>query len=96
MLTFVANFNAFDLIYTTQGRWPEHITLGQENGDIKGRISHIEHLGGETNVYLDCGTIGQISIQLFGGHKFEIDSTVTARFEQDRGSRFDKDGATIY
>jgi multiple sugar transport system ATP-binding protein len=80
----------------TIGIRPEHITLGHENGDIEGRISHIEHLGGETNVYLDCGDIGHISVRLFGEYEFEIDSTVAAKFNKDRAFKFDAAGNAVY
>src|ERR687892_1864015 len=35
----------------TLGIRPEHLELSREAGAIPGTISHVEHLGGETNVY---------------------------------------------
>ncbi|MFK5977525.1 MAG: ABC transporter ATP-binding protein [Rhizobiaceae bacterium] len=80
---------------TTIGIRPEHITLGHKNGDIEGSVSHVEHLGGETNLYLDCKGAGLISLRLFGEHEFKIDDKHTARFEPGREFRFDDAGMTI-
>ena len=36
----------------TLGIRPEHLEISRETGAIPGTISHVEHLGGETNVYV--------------------------------------------
>lgn len=79
----------------TIGIRPEHVTLGHKSGDIEGSVSHVEHLGGETNLYLDCGEAGLISLRLFGEHDFTIDEKHAARFEPGREFRFDNAGLTI-
>ena len=35
----------------TIGIRPEHIQPNKKSGDVKGRVSHVEHLGGDTNLY---------------------------------------------
>ncbi|NKB53599.1 MAG: ATP-binding cassette domain-containing protein [Rhizobiaceae bacterium] len=80
---------------TTIGIRPEHIILTQEDGDVSGTVSHIERLGGDTNVYLDCGEAGLISTRLFGEHDYEVDSKLSAKFDPDRVYRFDQNGDTI-
>lgn len=79
----------------TIGIRPEHISVGQKKGDIQGVVSHVEHLGADTNLYLDCDEAGQIAIRLFGEHSFEIDSKLYAKFQPDRVYKFDDADNTI-
>ncbi len=79
----------------TIGIRPEHILLGGEGGDIEGTVSHIERLGGETNLYLECGDMGLISVRLFGAYDFNIDEKLSGKFEDGRTFKFDKAGNTI-
>ncbi|WP_367717951.1 ATP-binding cassette domain-containing protein [Nitratireductor sp. GISD-1A_MAKvit] len=79
----------------TIGIRPEHISIVPAGGDIEGRVSHIEHLGADTNVYLDCGEAGLICARLFGEQNFEIDSMLHAKFEAPRVFRFDDQGKVI-
>jgi multiple sugar transport system ATP-binding protein len=79
----------------TLGIRPEHIRLDREQGDALGAISHIEHLGADTNVYLDCENAGLLTVRLFGHHDFEIGSKIFAQFEREKVFRFDENHATI-
>jgi multiple sugar transport system ATP-binding protein len=74
---------------------PEHIRLHTGEGDIEGAVSHIEHLGADTNVYLDCEKAGLLTVRLFGHHDFAIGARTYAQFERDRVFRFDADNKTI-
>lgn len=82
-------------VSTTTGIRPEHISLSKTKGDLKGTVSHVERLGGDTNVYLTCGDAGLISVRLFGEHNYDVDSICYAVFDQSRIYRFDADGQTI-
>jgi multiple sugar transport system ATP-binding protein len=79
----------------TIGVRPEHIRLDPQSGDAAGAVSHIEHLGADTNVYLDCDGAGLLTVRLFGHHDFEIGSRVFAQFAEDKLFRFDADQKTI-
>jgi multiple sugar transport system ATP-binding protein len=79
----------------TVGVRPEHIRLVASGGDILGTVSHIEHLGADTNVYLECDRAGLLTVRLFGHHDFEIGSRLFAQFDQKRVFRFDSDHRTI-
>ena len=79
----------------TIGIRPEHISLDVNKGDIKGVISHVEHLGGDTNVYLDCADAGILTIRLFGDHDFKINSKAFANFGPKRTFHFDENDNTI-
>jgi multiple sugar transport system ATP-binding protein len=79
----------------TVGVRPEHIRLHSQEGDVMGAVTHIEHLGAETNVYLNCNGAGLLTVRLFGHHRFEIGSHVFAQFEREKVFRFDADHRTI-
>lgn len=79
----------------TVGIRPEHITLNSTKGDVSGKVSHVEQLGGDTNVYLDCGDVGLVSIRLFGQHNVEIDSVQFAAFEKGKTYYFDDVGERL-
>jgi len=79
----------------TIGIRPEHISLNEKSGDIAGTVSHVEHLGGDTNIYLDCGDIGLISIRKFGQYDVEVESNKFAVFEKNQILKFDADDKTI-
>ena len=79
----------------TIGIRPEHISIGHKTGDIQGVVSHVEHLGADTNIYLECGQAGLISIRLFGEHDHEVGSKLAAKFNSGRTYKFDQSGNTI-
>ena len=80
---------------TTTGIRPEHISISKTKGDLKGAVSHIERLGGETNVYLNCAEAGLVSVRMFGEHDHKIDEPCYAVFDQSRIYRFDEKGRTM-
>ena len=80
---------------TTTGIRPEHISLNKTKGNLKGTVSHVERLGGDTNVYLNCGDAGLISVRLFGEQDYEIDTLCHAVFDKSRIYRFDANDKTL-
>ncbi len=79
----------------TIGIRPEHISLDLKKGEIEGIVSHIEKLGGDTNVYLNCGDIGLLSVRLFGDHDYAIDAKAFATMAADSVFKFDGDGNRV-
>ena len=79
----------------TVGVRPEHIELSSEGGQLSGTVSHIERLGGDTNIYLDCGEAGLISARQFGQHDYEVDSKMSVGFDPSHSFRFDQNDNTI-
>lgn len=79
----------------TIGIRPEHISVGEDAGDIEGVVSHVEHLGADTNLFLDCGKAGLLAVRLFGEHDFKINAKLFAKFQADRVFRFDAAGDVI-
>ena len=79
----------------TLGIRPEHLAISRSEGKIPGTISHVEHLGGETLVYVRSAEHGLVTVRLFGEHKFTVDEDVFVTPEAARCYHFDKDGKRI-
>ncbi len=76
----------------TLGIRPEHITLDPAGGDVEGHVTHVEHLGADTNIYLDCEQAGLMVVRAFGEQHVEEKSRYFMRFDPDRIFTFDADG----
>ncbi len=79
----------------TIGVRPEHLTLSAEKGDWKGKVVHIEHLGADTNVYLETEKTGLITSRLFGEVRYAPDTVLYASAEPRFIYRFDEAGKVI-
>ncbi len=77
----------------TIGLRPEAISLG-DDGPIAGEISHLEHLGADTNVYVHVND-KLLTVRLFGQHDYEVGSTVRLCFSPESVFRFDVEGKRI-
>jgi multiple sugar transport system ATP-binding protein len=80
---------------TTLGIRPEHLGISREAGAIPGTISHVEHLGGETNVYVRTDRHGLLTVRRFGEHAYAVDETVHLTPDPAREFHFDEDGRRI-
>ena len=79
----------------TIGVRPEHIHVDPKKGDWKGTVIHAEHLGADTNLYLDCEKAGLITVRLFGVYDAEPGATLYATPDPARTYRFGPDGRTL-
>jgi multiple sugar transport system ATP-binding protein len=79
----------------TIGVRPEHLTLSADKGDWKGKVIHVEHLGADTNVYLETEKAGTITARLFGEVRYEPDAVLYASAEPRFIYRFDDAGRVI-
>jgi multiple sugar transport system ATP-binding protein len=79
----------------TLGIRPEHLDLSRETGRIPGTISHVEHLGGETNVYVRTDHHGLLTVRRFGEHRFGVDETVHLTPDPARAFHFGGDGRRL-
>ncbi|MDE3027797.1 MAG: ABC transporter ATP-binding protein [Paracoccaceae bacterium] len=104
--TFVAGFigspqmnflkaPALGLAAETLGIRPEHLAISRDAGQITGNISHVEHLGGETNVYVNTDAHGLLTVRLFGEHQFAVHEAVWLTPDPARGFLFDARGERI-
>ena len=79
----------------TVGVRPEHISVSDKAGDWKGTVVHAEHLGPDTNLYLDAEKAGLITVRIFGVYNAEPGSTLFATPDPAKVYRFDAEGKTI-
>jgi len=75
------------------GLRPEAITLG-DAGPIEGVVSHLEHLGADTNIYVHVGG-DLITVRAFGQVDLDVGGKVGLSFAPEALFRFDKDGKRI-
>ena len=89
------NAKLFDLPaeVKTVGLRPESISLA-DAGQISGVVSHLEHLGADTNVYVNIGE-GLITVRIFGQKEYEVGTTVHLDFATDDMFLFDSDDKRI-
>ncbi len=89
----------------TVGIRPEHIQLhlsDRENsscslvsGSMVGSIRHVEHLGADTNVYLQCDSAGLVIVRIFGEQHFEAGQNCSISFDAAQAFCFDHRGVRI-
>jgi multiple sugar transport system ATP-binding protein len=79
----------------TLGIRPEHITIDRGRGDWKGRIIHLEHLGADSNIYLDVEKAGFVTVRENGEARYKVDDIVFLTPHVGRRVTFDKEGQTI-
>ncbi|TIP25244.1 MAG: ABC transporter ATP-binding protein [Mesorhizobium sp.] len=79
----------------TIGVRPEHLTVDAKSGAWKGTVVHAEHLGADTNLYLDCEKAGLITVRIFGVYNAEPGATLYATPDPAKTYRFGADGKVL-
>ncbi|WP_157019327.1 ABC transporter ATP-binding protein [Mesorhizobium xinjiangense] len=79
----------------TIGVRPEHLLVDREKGDWKGTVIHAEHLGADTNLYIDTERAGLLTARIFGEYNAEPGSTIFATPQAERVCRFDAEGRRV-
>jgi multiple sugar transport system ATP-binding protein len=79
----------------TIGVRPEHLTVDAKKGAWKGTVIHAEHLGADTNIYLDCEKAGLLTVRVFGVYDAEPGATLYATPDPARTYRFGEDGRAV-
>ncbi|GLS30062.1 carbohydrate ABC transporter ATP-binding protein, CUT1 family [Mesorhizobium albiziae] len=79
----------------TIGVRPEHLTVDAKNGTWKGTVIHAEHLGADTNLYIDTEKAGLLTVRIFGVYNAEPGATVYATPEPGKTYRFGSDGKVV-
>ncbi|RUV12092.1 ABC transporter ATP-binding protein, partial [Mesorhizobium sp. M5C.F.Ca.IN.020.32.2.1] len=79
----------------TIGVRPEHLTVDARSGAWKGTVVHAEHLGADTNLYLDCEKAGLITVRIFGVYNAEPGATLYATPDPAKTYRFGADGKVL-
>ncbi|OJU48374.1 MAG: sugar ABC transporter ATP-binding protein [Mesorhizobium sp. 61-13] len=79
----------------TIGVRPEHLSVDAKKGTWKGTVIHAEHLGADTNIYLDCEKAGLLTVRVFGVYDAEPGATLYATPDPGRTYRFGEDGQAV-
>ncbi|WP_027169258.1 ABC transporter ATP-binding protein [Mesorhizobium sp. WSM3224] len=74
---------------------PEHLTVDANSGAWKGTVVHAEHLGADTNLYLDCEKAGLITVRIFGVYNSEPGAALYATPDAAKTYRFGADGKVL-
>ena len=74
---------------------PEHITVDRTTGTWKGTVIHAEHLGADTNLYIDTEKAGLLTVRIFGVYDAEPGAVIHATPDPAKTYRFDADGRVI-
>ncbi len=79
----------------TIGVRPEHLTVDTSSGAWKGTVVHAEHLGADTNLYVETEKAGLLTVRIFGVYGAEAGSTLYVTPDPQRTYRFDADGKAL-
>ena len=79
----------------TVGVRPEHLTVDKKKGAWKGTVIHAEHLGADTNLYIDTEKAGLLTVRIFGVYNADPGATVYATPEPSKTYRFGSDGKVM-
>ena len=79
----------------TVGVRPEHISVSDKAGDWEGTVVHAEHLGADTNLYLETQKAGLITVRIFGEYRAEPGARIYATPDAARTYRFNESGARM-
>ena len=78
----------------TLGVRPEHLVVDAA-GSWRGTVSHAEHLGSDTMLYVDCPGLGLLNARVSGEYVTEPGRPVALRPMEDRIYRFDAAGRAL-
>ena len=73
---------------------PEHLTVAKD-GRLRGTITHVERLGGDTNLLVATEGGEVLTVRLFGQHPHAVDEPVTLDYREDQTFAFDGDGLRL-
>jgi multiple sugar transport system ATP-binding protein len=79
----------------TMGVRPEHLKIAREGEGWPGKILVAEHLGSDTFLYVDAGSIGTLTARYIGELNLSAGDRVALSPEPARIHRFDKDGKSL-
>jgi len=79
----------------TVGVRPEHLTVDANSGSWIGTVVHVEHLGADTNLYLDTQQAGLITVRIFGEYQTNPGAVLYATPDPAQTFRFDAEGKRI-
>lgn len=66
------------------------------NAMLTGKVRHVEHLGADTNVYLQCESAGLVVVRIFGEQYFESGQHYSISFDPSHSYFFDQKGERLF
>ncbi len=78
----------------TLGIRPEHLRL-TDTGEIAGKVTHVERLGGDTNLLVRSAQDETLTVRLFGQDPTEVGDEIRLGFDPDSAFYFDKDNQRV-
>ena len=78
----------------TLGIRPEHLRI-VEDGRIRGTVTHVEKLGGDTNVLIKTTEGELLTLRLFGQYDAKVGQVLGLDFDPAQAFRFDGTGARL-
>ena len=79
----------------TLGVRPEHLEISRRTGSISGAVSHVERLGGETNIFVNTDRHGLLTVRKFGEAAYSVDEIVHLTPDLARVFLFDGEGRRL-
>ena len=73
---------------------PEYAQVNA-NGRLKGKVVHVENLGGDTNILVDIGDNLTFTSRMFGQYNAQVDQEIALDFDEEKCLVFDGDGQRI-
>ena len=78
----------------TLGVRPEQLSIAAD-GPLTGTVAVVEHLGGETLIYVDVGDKTLVTVKTNGSAMVQVGSKVSVAVVTDEANLFDKDGMAM-
>ena len=79
---------------TETGIRPEHLRLVPQGGRLQGTVTHVERLGGDTNLLVDHGA-DIVTVRLFGQHDIAVGRATGLDWDEAHALRFDAQGQRL-
>jgi multiple sugar transport system ATP-binding protein len=78
----------------TLGIRPEHLSVSPD-GQIKGAVTHVERLGGDTNLLVGTEAGDTVTVRLFGQHDQRVGQPISLDYDPALTFAFDADGQRL-
>ncbi len=79
----------------TTGIRPEHLTLAK-SGPISGNVTHVEQLGGDTNILVKTNKDEMLTVRLFGQHPSQVGEAINLNFAPENAFYFDNNQNRVH
>jgi multiple sugar transport system ATP-binding protein len=94
-MNFISGDEALRYGAETIGVRPEHLRVERSGQGWQGTVSAAEHLGSDTFLYVDAGSIGQLTARYIGELDLKAGDKVSLSPEPSRIHRFDSSGNAL-